>query len=222
MLKPMPQSEELSRDIWRIFHIISEFVDGFENFSQADRKMVSVFGSARTPEKNPLYAQAVEAGRLLAEAGFGVITGGGPGIMEAANRGAKEAGGLSVGLNIELPREQVPNPYQNLVLSFRYFFVRKYMFVKYSDGFILFPGGFGTGDELLETLCLIQTRRSRRVPLVLVGREYWQGIVEWMKEQMVGGEYIDPEDLELFKIVDTPVEAVAEIVDFHGIYSPSP
>lgn len=206
--------KDFSQDTWRLFHIMSEFVDGFETFSDLDNKVISVFGSARLKPSSPHYRRAEKTGRLLAEAGYGVVTGGGPGIMEAANKGASGAGGVSIGLNIELPMEQRPNPYQGIALSFRYFFVRKYMFVKYAAGFIFFPGGFGTNDELQEILCLVQTGRTRRVPLVLVGADYWGGYLDWLKGTIAAGSYIDSSDLDLLTLVEEPEEAVEAIRAF--------
>ncbi len=196
-----------AQDTWRIFHVMAEFVDGFETFAKIDRA-VSIFGSARLPTDNQYYRKAEETARLLAEAGYAVITGGGPGIMEAANKGAKEAGGESVGLNIELPREQEPNPYIKTAVNFRYFFVRKYMFVRNACGFIFFPGGFGTCDELMETLCLVQTKRTPKVPLILVGHEFWKGMLGWLKNTLVREGCIDREDLALLSLTEEPEEAV--------------
>ncbi|MFN8108463.1 MAG: TIGR00730 family Rossman fold protein [Thermoleophilia bacterium] len=190
-------------DPWRALRILGEFVDGFDALARVG-SCVTVFGSARATPDLPYYAAAVEVGRGLAELGYGVITGGGPGIMEAANRGAHEAGGLSIGCNIELPHEQRSNPYVNLRIDFRYFFVRKTMFVKYSEGFVVFPGGFGTGDELFEALTLIQTGKTRRFPLVLFGSEFWSGLVEWMRTRLVAEGMVSAEDLDLLTIVDSP------------------
>lgn len=200
----------LSKETWRLFRILSEFVEGFETMN-AIGPAVSVFGSARTPADDPNYLHAVECGKLLVDADFSVITGGGPGIMEAANKGAYEAGGKSIGLNISLPMEQSGNPYQSdgLSLDFRYFFVRKVMFVKYASGFIIFPGGFGTMDEFFESMTLIQTMKIRPFPVVLVGHHFWDGLVDWMKETMLGQyENISPEDMELFHVTDDVAEAV--------------
>ncbi len=194
-------------DPWRIFRIMSEFVEGFEAMAQVERG-VSIFGSARTPEKDPYYKMARELGALLTRDGFTVITGGGPGIMEAANRGAKEAGGKSVGLNIDLPFEQDPNPYIGTLLSFRYFFCRKVMFSKYSQAIITFPGGFGTLDELYEHLTLVQTRKIPALPVILVGSSFWKGALEWLEKTVLAQErYISPGDLELYKLVDSADEA---------------
>ncbi len=198
----------LSKETWMMFRILSEFVDGIEALSTIG-PAVSVFGSSRTPEDKPEYQQAVECGRKLVETKFAVITGGGPGIMEAANRGAMEAGGQSVGLNISLPMEQKPNPYQTHELTFRYFFVRKVMFVKYAKGFIIFPGGFGTMDEFFESLTLIQTLKVEPFPVVCIGHAFWDGLVGWMREQMIQrNEYIDAQDMSLFRVTDSVDEAV--------------
>lgn len=198
-------------DPWRIFKIMGEFVDGFDDLARIPPG-VSIFGSARLPPDDPYYEAAVITGRLLAKAKYAVITGGGPGIMEAGNKGAFEAGGISIGCNIELPFEQVANPYQTISITFNYFFVRKVMFVKYSVAFIIFPGGFGTMDELFEALTLIQTRKIRNFPVVLFGKEYWGGMVQWIKEQMIGYKTISPEDLELLFVTDSPEDAVDFII----------
>jgi uncharacterized protein (TIGR00730 family) len=198
-------------DTWRVFRIMGEFVEGFDDLATVTRG-VSVFGSARTPAENPMYAAARETAALLAKAGFQVITGGGPGIMEAANRGALEAGGLSIGCNIELPFEQAPNPYQTRSLTFKYFFVRKTMFVKYSTAFVIFPGGFGTLDELFESLTLIQTRKIRNFPVVLFGREYWTPMLAWIKDIVLAEKMISPEDLDLLHLTDSPAEVVETVV----------
>jgi uncharacterized protein (TIGR00730 family) len=206
-----PSPDEFTRsDTWRVFRIMGEFVEGFDELAATTRG-VSVFGSARTPETHPYYRMARETGALLAEAGFTVITGGGPGIMEAANRGAFEAGGTSIGCNIELPFEQRPNAYQTRSLTFDYFFVRKTMFVKYSAAFIIFPGGFGTLDELFEALTLIQTRKIKNFPVVLIGSEYWSGMMGWLERMMLAEGMISTPDLGLIQITDSPSEAV-EIV----------
>jgi uncharacterized protein (TIGR00730 family) len=194
-------------DPWRIFKIMGEFVDGFDDLARIPPG-VSMFGSARIQPDHPYYQAAVETGRLLVKAKYAVITGGGPGIMEAGNKGAFEAGGISIGCNIELPFEQMPNPYQTISLTFNYFFVRKVMFVKYSVAFIIFPGGFGTMDELFEALTLIQTRKIRNFPVVLFGREYWDGMVQWIREMMIGHGTISPEDLDLLFVTDSPEQAV--------------
>jgi uncharacterized protein (TIGR00730 family) len=195
----------------RIERIGRELERGFEALSGVCG--VSCFGSARVPESDARYAQARMTGRLLSQAGFTVITGGGPGLMEAANRGAKEAGGLSVGLNIELPFEQAPNPYQDVELTFHYFFTRKLMFVRYASAFVVFPGGFGTLDELFEALVLIQTRKIRDFPVILIGTEFWSGLLEWMRERLAGERMIKPTDLDLMQATDDPAHAVALVQD---------
>ena len=204
---PEPEDKFKSSDSWRVFRIMSEFVEGFDELATITRG-VSVFGSARTNEDDPNYIAARETGKLLVEAGFEVITGGGPGIMDAANRGAFEAGGVSVGCNIELPFEQLPNPYQNQGLSFKYFFVRKTMFIKYSNAFIIFPGGFGTLDEVFEALTLIQTRKIRNFPVVLFNSQYWQGMLQWISTVMLRDGNISAEDLRLLYMTDSPKDAV--------------
>ena len=206
-----PRPDEFTHtDPWRVFRIMGEFVEGFDELAALSRG-IAIFGSARTSPDNPDYAAAQETGALLAAQGFAVITGGGPGIMEAANRGAFEAGGLSIGCNIELPFEQRPNSYQTLSLTFKYFFVRKMMFVKYSLAFVIFPGGFGTFDELFEALTLIQTRKIRNFPIVLFGTSYWKGLLEWLRDVVLPGGKIADQDMELFYITDSPAEVV-EIV----------
>jgi uncharacterized protein (TIGR00730 family) len=207
-------------DSWQIFKIMAEFVDGFEKLAKIG-PCVSIFGSARTKQDNKYYQMAVEAGRLLTERGYGVITGGGPGIMEAGNKGAFEAGGKSVGLNIELPFEQFHNRYidRDKILEFDYFFVRKVMFMKYSQGYIGLPGGFGTMDELFEALTLIQTGKIAKFPIVLIGKEYWGGLIDWIKNHMLEAEHnINPDDLNLFRLVDTAEEAAEHIFRFYDKY----
>ena len=197
---------------------MSEFVEGFEKMGKIG-PCVSIFGSARTKEDNPYYGQAVEIASLLVKNGYGVITGGGPGIMEAGNKGAHQEGGKSVGLNIELPFEQFNNIYidPDKIINFDYFFVRKVMFVKYAQGFIVMPGGFGTLDELFEAITLIQTEKIGKFPIVLVGKSYWQGLVDWVKNTMLGVENnISPKDLDLLQVVDTPEEAVDIINEFYS------
>lgn len=195
-------------DSWRMFRIMSEFVGGFDAMSAVDVPAVTIYGSARTPVDHKYYLLAEEIAAGLARAGFGIITGGGPGIMEAANKGAAEAGGVSVGLNIDLPHEQDPNPYANFPLNFKYFFVRKVMFMKYSMGFICMPGGFGSLDELFEALTLIQTERIKPFPIVLVGSEFWTGLVDWIKDKLLGSGNISPDDLSLFRVIDDADEVV--------------
>ena len=211
-------------DSWQIFKIMSEFVQGFETMSKIG-PCVSVFGSARTKPDNKYYKQAEEIGYLLTQSGYGVISGGGPGIMEAANKGASRGEGKSVGLNIELPFEQSSNPYidNDKLINFDYFFVRKVMFVKYAQGFIVLPGGVGTLDELFEAITLIQTQKIGKFPIVLVGKTYWEGLLVWIKEIMLAKEQnISIEDLDLFNVVDTPVEAVDIINDFYKKYTLKP
>ncbi|MBQ9501197.1 MAG: TIGR00730 family Rossman fold protein [Lentisphaeria bacterium] len=207
--------EFIPAESWRILRIMAEFVDSFDYMNPMPAMLVSVFGSARTREDDPLYADAREAGRLLTEARYGVITGGGPGIMEAAARGAFEAGGKSIGLNIELPMEQHPNHYQTDSLTFRYFFVRKVCFLKYSTALIVYPGGFGTLDEMTEVLTMVQTKKINMVPIIFVGREFWHGLVQWMKKTLVEEGMISPEDMDLFKVVDSGREAVDWLIECH-------
>jgi uncharacterized protein (TIGR00730 family) len=212
--------EERIRDTWRIFRIMSEFVEGFETLSQIGPS-VSVFGSARTPEDNPYYQMGVDVGRALAEKGYATITGAGGGIMEAANRGAREAGGVSVGLNINLPREQGSNPFvdPDKLITFDFFFARKTMFVKYAMGYIILPGGFGTLDELFEALTLIQTSKTTRFPVVIMGSEFWGGLLDWLRDVMLVAGNISDTDTGLFQMTDDPYEAVDIIHDFcvkHG------
>ncbi|RLA86342.1 MAG: TIGR00730 family Rossman fold protein [Deltaproteobacteria bacterium] len=195
------------KESWRLFRIIAEFVDGFETLIKVE-PAVSIFGSARIREGSPLYRKAYELAKALVEEGYSVITGGGPGIMEAANRGALEAGGRSVGLNIDLPTEEPPNPYPNVRLSFRHFFVRKVMFTKHSVAFVFFPGGYGTLDELFEILTLVQTRKTRPLPLILVERDYWKGLLDWLRERALGDGCISSEDLGLLTICDEPEEVI--------------
>ena len=200
----------LDSDPWRALRILSEFVDGFDALA-AVGPAVTMFGSARTPETHPMYELARTIARKLAERGFAIITGGGPGMMEAANRGCRDAGGLSIGCNIELPHEQFLNPYVDLGVEFRYFFARKTMFVKYADAFIIMPGGFGTLDELFEALTLIQTGKVRDFPVVLVGREYWEGLLDWLRGVMLPAGAIAARDLDLLKLSDDPDE-ISELV----------
>ncbi|MEQ8424576.1 MAG: TIGR00730 family Rossman fold protein [Cyclobacteriaceae bacterium] len=216
-------AEIKSSDSWVIFKVMSEFVQGFEKLAKIG-PCVTIFGSARTKPDNTYYKMAEEIAFKLVHHGYGVITGGGPGIMEAGNKGAHRAGGKSVGLNIFLPHEQKGNIYidPEKLISFDYFFVRKVMFVKYSQGFIVMPGGFGTLDELTEALTLIQTKKIGRFPIVLVGRSFWEGVVDWFKDTLVKNGMIDKDDLELFNLVDTSDEAVKVIDDFYSKYLLSP
>ncbi len=208
---PEPDDDYKTSDSWRVFRIMSEFVDGFDNLATVTRG-VSVFGSARTKEDDPYYIAARETGKLLAESGFEVITGGGPGIMEAANRGAFEAKKISIGCNIQLPFEQSANPYQTKSLTFKYFFVRKTMFIKYSNAYIIFPGGFGTMDEMFEALTLIQTRKIRNFPVVLFSSQYWRGLLQWVTSTMLNEKMINAEDLGLIHLTDSPQDAVDFII----------
>ena len=208
-------NEIKTNDSWAIFKIMAEFVQGYEKMAQIG-PCISVFGSARTKIENPYYQQAVETSRLLVEAGYGVITGGGPGIMEAGNKGADDAKGKSVGLNIVLPFEQSCNQYVNHPVDFDYFFVRKVQFVKYSQGFITFPGGFGTLDELFEAITLMQTKKIEVRPVVLFGTKYWSGLVDWVRDIMLGQEgNISEADMSYLKMTDDPAEAVQHINDFY-------
>lgn len=211
-------------DSWAIFKIMSEFVEGYERMAKIG-PCISVFGSARTKPENKYYQLGVEISELLARGGYGVITGGGPGIMEAGNKGAKQGGGKSVGLNIDLPFEQNHNPYidQEHNLEFDYFFVRKVVFVKYAQGFVVLPGGFGTLDELFEALTLIQTKKINERPVVLIGSEYWKGLFDWIEDVMLHTEQnISQKDMEMFKIVDTAQEAYKYIDDFYKSHALSP
>ncbi|MEI8315949.1 MAG: TIGR00730 family Rossman fold protein [Verrucomicrobiota bacterium] len=200
-----------TQEPWRLFRIMAEFVESFEELSKIG-PAVTVFGSARMPASDPWYAKAEEVGRLLVQNGYAAISGGGPGIMEAVNKGAFNAGGVSVGLNIELSHEQEPNRYQNRKLFFRYFFIRKVCFVKYATSFIMFPGGFGTLDELYEAITLIQTERIPRFPVVLMGRSHWGGLIDWMDKQLCGSRLIGNGDMQLFTVCDEPEEALAFIM----------
>lgn len=216
-------AEIKSSDSWVIFKVMSEFVEGFEKLAKIG-PCVTIFGSARTKPDHPYYKTAEEIAYQLVQHGYGVITGGGPGIMEAGNRGANRAKGKSVGLNIFLPFEQKGNIYidPDKLISFDYFFVRKVMFVKYSQGFIVMPGGYGTLDELTEALTLIQTNKTGRFPVVMVGKKFWSGIVDWLNDVLVKEEMIHPDDLNLFNLVDTPEEAVKVIDDFYSKYLLAP
>jgi uncharacterized protein (TIGR00730 family) len=202
-------------DPWRALRILSEFVDGFTQLA-AIPPAISLFGSARIGRDDPMYETARTVGRQLAEAGFAVITGGGPGVMEAANRGCQEGGGFSIGCNIELPFEQVANPYLDLLLDFNYFFVRKTMFVKYAEGFVVFPGGFGTLDELFESLTLIQTGKVQHFPVILYGSEYWAGLLDWLRSPVLAQGKVAPKDLELFRICDSPEKVIESILEILG------
>ncbi|HEX4793932.1 MAG TPA: TIGR00730 family Rossman fold protein [Humisphaera sp.] len=216
----MPNDPSLARadnaDSWRVFRIMAEFVEGFEVLAPIKRG-VTLFGSARTKPDDPMYKAAEETARLLAKAKFDVITGGGPGIMEAGNKGAFEAGGTSIGLNISLPHEQESNRYQSISLDFHYFYARKVMFVKYALAFICFPGGYGTLDEFFETLTLMQTMKTEAFPIILFGSHYWRGLDEWMRATLIPN-FIDAEDRDIFRLVDSPQEAVKLIK--HSLHKP--
>ena len=203
-----------SEETWRIFRIMAELVEGFEELATVG-PAVSIFGSSRVCPTDPYYKLAEATAGEIVKAGFAVITGGGGGIMEAANKGASEAGGKSIGLNIELPHEQIPNEFQNISMSFKYFFCRKLMFLKYANGFVVFPGGFGTMDEFFEALVLIQTLRQASFPVILMGSDYWAGLLDWMKKDMLEKhQYISPEDMKVFTLVDDPAQAAKIIIDF--------
>jgi len=213
-------SEKIARfgvateETWRVFRIMAEFVEGFEELATIG-PAVSFFGSARIKPDDKYYRLAEETAAILAGAGFAIITGGGSGIMEAANKGAAQVGGKSIGLNIELPNEQMPNEHQNLSLHFRYFFCRKVMFLKYANGFIVFPGGYGTMDEFTEALVLIQTFKQAYFPVILMGSEYWSGLIDWMKKDMLGKhKFIEPGDLNVFTVCDDPKKAAETIINF--------
>ncbi len=212
---PAPQRPEqlfMKSDSWRVLRIMGEFVWGFDNLADVVDG-VTIFGSARTQATDPYYVKAVQTAMLLAKAGIPVLTGGGPGIMEAANRGAQEAGGLSIGCNIELPFEQGSNPYLNRSLNFKFFFVRKTMFVKYATAFIVFPGGYGTLDELFEALTLIQTGKVKHFPVILFGSAYWAGLVDWLTRTVAEERKINPTDLLLFRVTDDPAEAARIVIE---------
>jgi hypothetical protein len=206
--------DRLQSESWRVLRITSEFVDGFDHLVDV-YPAVSIFGSARTQLSNKYYDDAVATAELLGKAGFAIITGGGPGIMEAANKGARQAGALSIGCNIELPFEQKLNQYVDRAMTFRYFFVRKTMFVKYSEAFIAFPGGFGTLDELMGAMTLIQTKKITNFPCILFGRDYWQGLITWLKDQVLAANNILPEDVESIRIVDEPEHVHDIVLEFH-------
>jgi uncharacterized protein (TIGR00730 family) len=219
----LPKNDtQLTRESWKIFQIMAEFVEGFERLAHI-RPSVSVFGSARTPVDHPYYQQAEEISRLLSDAGFAVVSGGGPGIMEASNKGAFHGKSPSIGLNIQLPHEQSGNPYQNIGLNFRHFFSRKVMFVKYASAYVVCPGGFGTLDEMAEILTLVQTGKTRRIPIILVGSRFWHGLIEWFRNTLVTEGTISADDLELFQVIDSPKEVVDAIFDYyeHKSFEPS-
>jgi hypothetical protein len=222
-IHPKTWSETISQDTWEIFKVMAEMVEGFQKLTKIG-PCVSIFGSARTPEDNKYYKLTEEIAYLLAKSGFGVITGGGRGIMEAANKGAHFAGGKSVGLNISLPFEQRPNPFidSNKLLTFEFFYIRKTMFLKYSMGFIAMPGGYGTLDELTEAITLMQTHKLVRFPIVLVGKDYWAGLIDWFKTVVLSEKNISPEDIDVFSVADTAQEVVKIINDFYSQYDLKP
>jgi hypothetical protein len=221
--EPKSWQEIKTYDSWKVFKIISEFVEGFEKLSRIG-PCVSIFGSARTRPDNRDYKMAEEIAYLLTKKGFGIITGGGPGIMEAANKGAHFAGGKSVGLNINLPFEQMPNPFidPDKLIDFDHFFVRKVMFMKYAQGYIVLPGGFGTMDEMFEAITLVQTQKQVSFPIVLVDKDFWSGLVTWIEDKMMAGKKISPEDMSIFQVVDTAEEAVGVIEEFYRKYALKP
>lgn len=207
-----------SEETWRVFRIMAEFIDGFELLSEVG-KAVSIFGSSRLKPQDNYYKTAEKIAYLLAKEGYAIITGGGPSIMEAANKGARRAKGQSIGLNIQIPSEQRPNKYIDTLLDFRYFFVRKVMFVKYASAFVILPGGFGTMDELFESLNLVQTERINRFPIILVGSDYWKGLINWLKDTALEQRCIDKDDIKIFELVDEPQDVVAAIRKFYATKS---
>ena len=207
-------SSSLTRESWKIFQIIAEFVEGFERLSKI-APSVSIFGSARTPRDHPYYKLTEKIAHELSEAGFTVVSGGGPGIMEAANKGAFAGKSPSVGLNISLPFEQAGNEYQDIALSFRHFFSRKVMFVKYASAYVVLPGGFGTLDELAEILTLVQTGKSRKIPIILVQSDFWQGLIDWIKDSMLKDNTISAKDIDLIQVIDDPTEVVTAIFNYY-------
>ena len=212
---------QLQRESWRIFQIMAEFVEGFEKLCLI-RPSISIFGSSRTTPDDPWYGKAERIARLLSDAGFSVVSGGGPGIMEAANKGAQAGKSPSIGVNIELPREQQPNPYQDISLHFRHFFARKVMFVKYASAYVVLPGGFGTLDELAEILTLVQTGKTRRIPIVLVGSEFWAALLDWFRNTLVSRGTISEEDMDLMQVCDEPEEIVQAIFEHYKTRSLEP
>jgi len=214
LIENLEAEDPKSEDPWRVFRIMAEFVDGFHELSEIG-PAVSIFGSARTDPKNKYYKDAVKTAELLVKEKFAVITGGGPGIMEAGNKGAAQAKGKSIGLSIDLPMETKTNPFVNHPINFHYFFCRKVMFVKYAKAFVIFPGGFGTLDELFESLTLIQTHRMHKFPVILYGSQFWNGIVDWIRTKVIEEGNIDKSDLDLFRVVDKPEEVVKKIRDFY-------
>ncbi|EGV51990.1 decarboxylase [Candidatus Endoriftia persephone str. Guaymas] len=221
--RPRPGKEpQLTRESWRVFQIMAEFVEGFEQLAQI-RPSISFFGSARTPRDHPHYGLAEEIARLCSDSGFSVVSGGGPGIMEAANKGAYEGKSPSIGLNIQLPKEQSGNPYQDISLQFRHFFSRKVMFVKYASAYVVLPGGFGTLDELAEILTLVQTGKTREIPIILVDGQFWSGLLDWFRHSLCEAGTIDPEDLDLLQVCNEPQEVVDAIFSHyeHRGFEPS-
>jgi uncharacterized protein (TIGR00730 family) len=214
LLQTPRQDEFTHTDTWRVFRIMGEFIEGFDDLATVTNG-VSVFGSARMRSDSPMYAAAQETAGLLVRAGFSVITGGGPGVMEAANRGAYAGKSAAVGLNIELPREQHANSFQNVALYFKHFFARKYMFVKFACAYVVMPGGFGTLDELSEALTLVQTGKAQKMPIVLVGSEFWSGLIDWMRDQLATNQLIDPADIDLMQVIDDPDTVVETIFKFY-------
>ncbi|BAZ92768.1 cytokinin riboside 5'-monophosphate phosphoribohydrolase [Thiohalobacter sp. COW1] len=212
-MRPLNDTQ-LTRESWKIFQIMAEFVEGFERLARI-KPSVSIFGSARTDPESGEYKLAEDIARALSDAGFSVVSGGGPGIMEAANKGAQAGRSPSIGLNIQLPHEQAGNPYQDIALNFRHFFSRKVMFVKYASAYVVLPGGFGTLDELAEILTLVQTGKTRRIPIILVCHEFWDGLIEWFRTTLVTSGTISPEDLDLFQVLDSPDEVVNAIFDYY-------
>ena len=221
-LLPMDDTQ-LTRESWKIFQIMAEFVDGFERLARI-KPSVSIFGSARTPPDDPVYKLAEDIAYRLSEAGFAIVSGGGPGIMEAANKGAQRGRSPSIGVNIQLPHEQRANPYQDVSLGFRHFFSRKVMFVKYASAYVVLPGGFGTLDELAEILTLVQTGKTRRIPIILVHTPFWKGLVDWFRDTLIREGTIDEGDMDLFHLVDDPQQVVDLIFDFYESrgFEPSP
>jgi len=205
----------LTRESWKIFQIMAEFVEGFERLARI-KPAVSIFGSARMTTAHPHYRLAEDIAYALSEAGFSVVSGGGPGIMEAANKGAYRGKSPSIGLNIQLPHEQIANPYQDISLSFRHFFSRKVMFVKYAAAYVVLPGGFGTLDELAEIMTLVQTKKTRRIPIILVHSPFWEGLIDWFRDTLIAEGTISPQDLNLFQVLDKPQDVVSAIFDYYG------
>ncbi|MBK6966993.1 MAG: TIGR00730 family Rossman fold protein [Bacteroidales bacterium] len=222
-ITPKSWNEIMTSDSWEVFKIMAEFVEGFEKLGRIG-PCVTIFGSARTPANHRYYKMAEQIAYMLTKKGFGVISGGGPGIMEAANKGAHFSGGRSVGLNIDLPFEQGSNPFidPDKLMHFDYFFVRKVMFMKYSQGYIVLPGGFGTLDEMFEAITLIQTHKMVRFPIVMVSKDYWQGLLDWIKEKMMHEKNISPADMDIFSVVDTAEEAVGTIEEYYNKYALKP